>query len=68
MTDRPPDERREPYYRDQRQANPGMQDWQRLHDAMAHLGRESIAPVRPLIIRMLDGLTAVLQRISPRKR
>jgi hypothetical protein len=67
MTDRPPDERREPYYRDQRQTHPATQEWQRLHDAMAHLGREIIAPVRPLITRMLDGLTAVLQRISPRR-
>ena len=48
--------------------DPAMEAWQRLHDAMAHLGRELIAPVRPLITRMLDGLTAVLQRISPRKR
>jgi hypothetical protein len=60
MTHRPQDERSAPYYRDQRQAHPPMQDWQRLHDAMAHLGREIIAPVRPLIIRVLDGLMVVL--------
>ncbi len=68
MTHRPQDKRSEPYDRDQQQAHPPMQDWQRLHDAMAHLGREILAPVRPLNVRVLGGLTAVLQRISPRKR
>jgi hypothetical protein len=60
MTDRPPDERGKPYSRDQRPADPVMEDWRRLHDAMCHLGREIIAPVRPLIIRVLDGLMVVL--------
>jgi hypothetical protein len=61
MTDRPQDERREPYYRDQRQTHPAMQDWQRLHDSLCHLGREIIAPVRPAIIAVLDRLLSVIE-------
>jgi hypothetical protein len=44
--------------------DPTMEAWQRLHDALSRLGHEIIAPVRPLITRMLDGLSWVLQRLG----
>lgn len=40
----------------------------RLREAFVVLGREIIAPVRPLYIRMLDGMLAVVQRIAIRRR
>jgi len=40
----------------------------RLREALLVLWWEILAPVRPLITRVLDGLLRVLQRIAPRER
>ena len=44
--------------------DPAMEAWQRLHDALACLGREIVAPFRALIVRVLDGLTEGLRRLG----
>jgi hypothetical protein len=44
--------------------DPAMEAWHRLHDALSRLGHEIIAPVRPLIVTVLDGLLGVLQRLG----
>jgi hypothetical protein len=38
----------------------------RLREAFVVLGREVLAPVRPLITRVLDGILAVVRWIAPR--